>query len=87
MQQDGIGMGFLIDTQMNELFLHQLSRRTIDGNEDRALAGYHNGNVPFGYLEPEYPKAPDGAPSTWRPPRMPARVDPVTFPAFELPPV
>ena len=82
MQQDGVGMGFLIDTQMNEIYIRQLSRRTIDGKEDRALAGYHNGNVPFGYLEPEYPKAPDGAPSTWRPPRMPARPDPVTFPAL-----
>ena len=81
-QQDGIGMGFLIDTQMNEVYIRQLSRRTIDGKEDRAREGYHNGNVPFGYLDPEYPKAPDGAPSTWHPPRMPARPDSVTFPAL-----
>lgn len=81
-QQDGIGMGFLIDTQMNEIYIRQLSRRTIDGKEDRALAGYHNGSIRFGYLAPEYPKAPDGAPSTWRPPRMPVRPDPVTFPAL-----
>ncbi len=81
-QQDGIEMGFLIDTQMNEVYIRQLSRRTIDGKEDRAREGYHNGNVPFGYLEPQYPKAPDGAPSTWRPPRMPARPNPVTFPAL-----
>ena len=81
-QQDGVGMGFLIDTQMNEVYIRQLSRRTIDGKEDRARDGYHNGNVPFGYLDPEYPKAPDGAPSTWHPPRMPARPDPVTFPAL-----
>jgi DNA invertase Pin-like site-specific DNA recombinase len=81
-QQDGLGVGFVIDTQMAELFLRQLSKRTIDGKEDRARDGYHNGNVPFGYLAPEYPKAPDGAPSTWRPPRMPARPDPLTFPAL-----
>ena len=38
-------MGFLIDTQMNEVYIRQLSRRTIDGKEDRAREGYHNGNV------------------------------------------
>lgn len=81
-QQDGLGMGFLIDTQMNEMYIRQLSKRTIDGKEDRARDGYHNGKVSFGYLPPEYPKAPDGAPSTWRPPRMPARTDPETFPAL-----
>jgi hypothetical protein len=62
--------------------VRQLSRRTIDGKEDRARDGYHNGAVPFGYLPPLYPKARDNAPSTWRPPRMPVRVDPATFPAL-----
>ena len=81
-QQDGHGIAFTVDTQMNEAYIRQLSKRTIDGKEDRAREGYHNGNVPFGYLDPEYPKAPDGAPSTWRPPRVPACPDPVTFPAL-----
>lgn len=81
-QQDGFDVAFAVDTQMNAAYVRQLSRRTIDGKEDRALAGYHNGWVPFGYLPPLYPKAPDGAPSTWRPPRMPVRPDPVTFPAL-----
>src|SRR5260221_5027828 len=67
---------------MNARFVRQLSRRTVDDKEDRARDGYHNGSVPFGYLPPEYPKAPDGAPSTWRPPRMPLRPDPVNFPAL-----
>ncbi len=49
---------------MNEAYIRQLSKRTIDGKEDRAREGYHNGNVPFGYLPPEYPKPHDGAPST-----------------------
>jgi hypothetical protein len=71
-----------MDTQMNEAYIRQLSKRTIDGKEDRAREGYHNGNVPFGYLPPEYPKPHDGAPSTWRPPRTPARPNPVTFPAL-----
>ncbi len=78
-QQDGFDVAFAVDTQMNAAFVRQLSKRTIDGKEDRARDGYHNGWVSFGYLPPEYPKAPDGAPSTWRPPRMPVRPDPVTF--------
>lgn len=81
-QQDGFDVAFAVDTQMNAAYVRQLSKRTIDGKEDRARDGYHNGNVPFGYLPPEYPKAPDGAPSTWKPPRMPVGVDPVNFPAL-----
>jgi hypothetical protein len=61
--------------------LCDLSKRTIDARRT-ARDGYHNGQVPFGYPPPEYPKAPDGAPSTWRPPRMPVRKDPVNFPAL-----
>ncbi|HEY7419492.1 MAG TPA: recombinase family protein, partial [Ktedonobacteraceae bacterium] len=81
-QQDGFDVAFAVDTQINASYVRQLSRRTIDGKEDRARDGYHNGSVSFGYLSPEYPKAPDGAPSTWRPPRVPVRPDPVTFPAL-----
>lgn len=81
-QQDGFNVAFAVDTQMNAGYVVQLSKRTIDGKEDRARDGYHNGSVPFGYLPPEYPKAPDGAPSTWRPPRMPVRPDPINFPAL-----
>jgi DNA invertase Pin-like site-specific DNA recombinase len=81
-QQDGFDVAFAVDTQVNASYSRQQSKRTIDGKEDRAQEGYHNGNVPFGYMEPDYPKAPDGAPSTWRPPRMPARPNPVTFPAL-----
>lgn len=46
---------------MNGAYVRQLSKRTIDRKEDRAREGFHNGWVPFGYLPPEYPKAPDGA--------------------------
>lgn len=81
-QQDGFDIAFAVDNQINASYIRQLSKRTIDGKEDRAREGYHNGWVPFGYLPPEYPKAPDGAPSTWKPPRMPARPDPVRFPAL-----
>jgi len=81
-QTDGFDVAFAVDTQMNAAYVRQLSKRVIDGKEDRARDGYHNGSVSFGYLPPQYPKAPDGAPSTWRPPRMPVRVDPVNFPAL-----
>jgi hypothetical protein len=77
-------MPFAVDTQINTSYVRQLSKRTIDGKEDRARERYHNCWVPFGYLPPEYPKVPDGAPSTWQPPRMPARPDPITFPALVL---
>ncbi len=81
-QQDGFDVAFAVDMQMNASYVRQLSKRTIAGKEDRARDGFHNGWVPFGYLPPEYPKAPDGAPSTWRPPRTPVRPDPETFPAL-----
>jgi len=82
LQQDGFDVAFAIDTQLNAAYVRNVSKRAIDGKEDRARDGYHNGNVPFGYLLPDYPKPPDGAPSTWKPPRMPARIDPVNFPAL-----
>lgn len=81
-QQDGFDVAFVVDTQLNAAFSRQLSRRIIDGKEDRALDGYPNGKVSFGYLPPDYQKAPDGAPSTWKPPRTPVRIDPVTFPSL-----
>lgn len=81
-QQSGFDVVFAVDTQMNAGYSRDLSKRTIEGKEDRAREGYHNGQVPFGYLRPAYPKAPDDAPSTWRPPRMPVRIDPDTFPAL-----
>jgi DNA invertase Pin-like site-specific DNA recombinase len=81
-EQDGFDVAFAMDTQTNAAFVRRLSKRNIDAKEDRARDGYHNGSVPFGYLPPKYPKPPDGAPSTWRPPRMPVRRDPVNFPAL-----
>jgi len=81
-QQDGFDVAFAVDMQMNASYVRQLSKRTIAGKEDRARDGYHNGSVSFGYLPPEYPKAPDGAPSTWRPPRTVVLPDPITFPAL-----
>jgi DNA invertase Pin-like site-specific DNA recombinase len=81
-QQDGFDVAFAVDTQMNAAYVRQLSKRVIDAKEDRARDGYHNGQTPFGYLPPAYPKAPDGAPSTWKPPRTPVRIDPDNFPAL-----
>jgi site-specific DNA recombinase len=81
-QQDGFDVAFAVDTQINASFVRQLSKRLIDGKEDRARDGYHNGWVPFGYLPPRYPKPPDDATSVWRPPRTSVRIDPVNFPAL-----
>jgi DNA invertase Pin-like site-specific DNA recombinase len=81
-QQDGSDVMFAVDTQINAAFVRRLSQRAVDAKEDRARDGYHNGSVPFGYLPPAYPKPPDGAPSTWKPPRMPVRRDPVNFTAL-----
>jgi hypothetical protein len=52
--QENMRLGFIVDTQMSELYIQQLSKRTIDGKEDRAREGYHNGNVSFGYLPPAH---------------------------------
>jgi DNA invertase Pin-like site-specific DNA recombinase len=81
-EEDGWDVAYTVDVAMNAAYVRKLSKRGIDAFEDRGRAGYHNGKTLFGYLQPEYPKAPDGAPSTWRPPRMPARVDPANFPAL-----
>ena len=67
---------------MTEASLDSLSQRTKAGKAKRARAGYHSGPVPFGYRPPDYPKAPTGAPSTWRPPPLPVRPDPLTFPTL-----
>jgi DNA invertase Pin-like site-specific DNA recombinase len=80
--QDGADVWFVVDTQINAAFVRKLSKREIDAFEDRGRAGYHNGKTLFGCLRPEYEKAPDGAPSTWRPPRASAQPDPVNFPAL-----
>jgi len=81
-EEDGWDVAYTVDVTMNAAYVRKLSKREIDALEDRGRAGYHNGKTLFGYLQPEYPKAPDGAPSTWKPPRMPARIDPVNFPAL-----
>lgn len=81
-QEDAGGIIHTIDSQISEAYIRQLSKRTIDGKEDRAREGYHNGWVPFGYLPPEYPAPPPNAPSTWKPERTPVRPDPVNFPAL-----
>jgi DNA invertase Pin-like site-specific DNA recombinase len=80
--QQGFDMAFALTAQADANYVIQLSKRVIDGKEDRARSGYHNGSVMFGYLPPLYPKPPDNAPSTWKPPRMPVRIDPVNFPAL-----
>src|SRR5262249_24018869 len=81
-QEPGLSSSFGFALQQAQDYLLQLSKSTIPGKEQRALDGFHNGKVPFGYLPPEYPKAPDGAPSTWRPPRVAAAPDPANFPAL-----
>ena len=81
-QQDGFNVAFAVDMSINEAYSRELSKRTIAGKEDRARDGYHNGSVSFGYLRPIYPKGGDDAPSTYRPPRTPVRIDPETFPAL-----
>ncbi len=80
--EPGFSLAHGLTAQMDHDYVVQLSKRTIVGKEDRARDGYHNGQVPFGYLRPAYPPPPPDAPSTWKPPRMPARADPATFPAL-----
>ncbi|MBA3827248.1 MAG: recombinase family protein, partial [Ktedonobacterales bacterium] len=62
--QQGFDMAFALTAQADANYVIQLSKRVIDGKEDRTRDGYHNGAVMFGYLAPLYPKPPDNAPST-----------------------
>jgi DNA invertase Pin-like site-specific DNA recombinase len=80
--EPGPSLVHVLTAQTDQDYLVQLSKVTIDGLENRGQEGFHNGPVPFGYRRPAYPTPPEDAPSTWKPPRMPARPDPVTFPAL-----
>jgi DNA invertase Pin-like site-specific DNA recombinase len=82
LQEQGHSLGWGIAALGDQDYSVQLSKRTIAGKEDRALDGYHNGKAPFGYLPPEYPPRPKGAPANWQPPRTPVTPDPETFPAL-----
>jgi len=78
----GFSLAHGLTAQLDHDYVVQLSKRTIVGKEDRARDGYHNGQVPFGYLRPDYPPPPPGAPATWKPPRMSVVADAETFPAL-----
>jgi len=78
----GFSLAHGLTAQLDHDYVVQLSKRTIEGKEDRARDGYHNGQVPFGYLRPDYPAPPPGAPSTWKPSRMSVVADAETFPAL-----
>jgi DNA invertase Pin-like site-specific DNA recombinase len=80
--EPGPSLVHVLTAQTDQDYLVQLSKVTIDGLENRGQEGFHNGPVPFGYRRPAYPTPPEDAPSTWKPPRMPARPDPKTFPAL-----
>lgn len=65
-----------IKAALDEQYIDTLSDHVVAGKQTRAEQGYYNGSViPFGYLMPDYPQRPEGAPATWKPPRTPMRLD------------
>jgi hypothetical protein len=78
----GFSLAHGLTAQIDHDYVVQLSKVTIVGKESRARDGYHNGQVPFGYARPAYAASPPGAPSTWKPPRVPVAPDPETFSAL-----
>jgi DNA invertase Pin-like site-specific DNA recombinase len=78
----GSSMIHVLTAQADQDYVVQLSKATIDGLENRGQEGFHNGKVPFSYRRPAHPIPPEDAPASWKPPRLPARIDPVTFPAL-----
>ncbi len=80
----GWDVAYAVDTTLNAAYSRRLSEKTVNGKEERARQGWHVGDVPFGYLPPQYPKAPDDGTASWRPPRMPIVPDPKNWPALRL---
>jgi DNA invertase Pin-like site-specific DNA recombinase len=70
-----------IKAALDESYVDTVSDHSAAGKATRAAQGYHNSSVvPFGYLMPDYPPRPAGAPAMWKPPRMPLRLDPERAP-------
>lgn len=78
-QEDGWDIAYAVDAAMNAAYSRKVSEKTRIGKETRARLGFHNGDVPFGYLRPADPPRPEGAPLTWKPPRQALIAHPTQF--------
>lgn len=82
--EDGHSIAFAVDASINANFSVKLSKRVIEAKEDRALAGYHQGLPPFGYLPPDYPPLPPGVGIKRKADLIPVRKNPETWPALQM---
>lgn len=78
-EEDGWDIAYTIDVTQNAAYSRKTSEKTRIGKRTRAVLGFHNGDISYGYEAPEYPPRPQHAPSTWRPPRLPAHPHPQNF--------
>lgn len=72
-EEDGWDIAYTIDVTQNAAYSRKTSEKTRIGKRTRAALGFHNGDISYGYQAPDYPPRPPHAPSTWKPPRMPAQ--------------
>jgi DNA invertase Pin-like site-specific DNA recombinase len=78
-EEDGWDVAYMIDVAQNAAYSRNISEKTRTGKRIRAALGFHNGDISFGYQQPEYPPKPPHAPVTWKPPRLPAEPHPQRF--------
>ena len=78
-EEDGWDVAYTIDVTLNAAYSRKTSEKTRIGKRTRAALGFHNGDISYGYQPPDYPPKPPHAPSTWKPPRLPAQPHPEHF--------
>jgi hypothetical protein len=78
-EEDGWDIAYTIDVTQNAAYSRKTSEKTRIGKHTRAVLGFHNGDISYGYEAPDYPPRPPHALSTWRPPRLPAQPHPQNF--------
>jgi hypothetical protein len=82
-EEDGWDVAYTIDVTLNAAYSRKTSEKTRIDKHTRAALGFHNGDISYGYQPPDYPSKPPHAPSTWKPPRLPAQPHPQNFPRLQ----
>lgn len=78
-EEDGWDIAYTIDVTQNAAYSRKTSEKTRIGKRTRAILGFHNGDISYGYIRAEDPPKPPNAPSTWKPDRQPAQPHPENF--------
>lgn len=78
-EEDGWDIAYAVDVTLNAAYSRKVSEKTRIAKRLRAEAGYHNGDVTYGYARPPDPARPVDAGSDWRPPRQALAPHPENF--------